>query len=239
MENRSIGAPLVLGAFICAGLVVMGFLLADSATKIRALSRTVEVKGLSEREVSANIAIWPVKYREAGNDLAALYSKIQKNNATIVDFLKERGFNDDEIFMSAPAVVDKLAQEYSQQGSTEYRYTGGSTITVYSEKVDLVRQTMEELVELGKVGIAITGESYDARTQFLFTKLNDLKPAMVEEATKNAREVAEKFAQDSNSKLGKIRRASQGLFSIEDRDANTPYIKKVRVVSTLEYYLAD
>jgi hypothetical protein len=239
MNNKDVRASLVLGAFICVGLIVLGYLLASSATKIRALSRTVEVKGLSEREVPANVAIWPIKYREADNDLNALYSKIQRNNTVITDFLKERGFEDDEIFMGPPAVVDKLAQEYSQSGTSQYRYSGGSTISVYTENVDLVRNTMEQLVELGKVGIAITGETYDARTQFLFTKLNDLKPEMVEEATKNAREVAEKFAEDSKSKLGKIRRASQGLFSIEDRDVNTPYIKKVRVVSTVEYYLAD
>jgi hypothetical protein len=94
-------------------------------------------------------------------------------------------------------------------------------------------------VELGKQGIAISGEDYQSRTEFLFTELNSIKPAMIEEATENARQVAEKFAQDSSSRLGKIRRAQQGQFSISDRDNNTPYIKKVRVVSTLEYYLSD
>jgi hypothetical protein len=98
---------------------------------------------------------------------------------------------------------------------------------------------MEKLFELGKQGIAITGEDYQSKTVFLYTKLNEIKPAMIEEATQNARAVAEKFAQDSKSRLGKIRSASQGQFSIDDRDSNTPYIKKVRVVSTLEYYLSD
>lgn len=98
---------------------------------------------------------------------------------------------------------------------------------------------MQKLVELGKLGIAITGETYESKTQFLFTKLTEIKPGMIEEATKNAREAAEKFAQDSKSRLGKIKKASQGQFSIEDRDSNTPHIKKVRVVSTVEYYLTD
>jgi hypothetical protein len=98
---------------------------------------------------------------------------------------------------------------------------------------------MKRLVDLGKQGVAISGQDYEYKTTFLFTGLNELKPAMVEEATRNAREVAIKFAQDSQSTLGKIRRASQGQFTIEDRDANTPYIKKVRVVSTVEYYLSD
>ena len=98
---------------------------------------------------------------------------------------------------------------------------------------------MKNLVELGKQGIAISGQDYNAKTEFLFTKLNEIKPEMVEEATKNAREVAERFAKDSKSRLGKIKRAKQGQFSIKDRDRNTPYIKKVRIVSTVEYYLSD
>ena len=98
---------------------------------------------------------------------------------------------------------------------------------------------MTRLVELGKQGLAIAGADYEARTQFLFTRLNDIKPDMIEAATRNAREVATRFAQDSDSRLGKIRRASQGQFSIDDRDSNTPHIKKVRVVSTVEYYLSD
>jgi len=239
MNNKDIRPALVLGVFICLGLIVFGYLVSGSAAKIRAAGRTVEVKGLSEREVGANIAIWPIKFREADNDLGALYSHIQRNNTVIMNFLREKGFKEEEISLSPPSVIDKLAQEYSQPGQSAFRYSGGSTINVYTSNVDLVRKTMEQLVDLGKVGIAITGESYEARTQFLFTKLNELKPEMVEEATKNARQVAEKFAEDSKSKLGKIRRASQGLFSIEDRDANTPHIKKVRVVSTVEYYLAD
>ena len=98
---------------------------------------------------------------------------------------------------------------------------------------------MTQLVELGKQGVAIAGADYEARTQFLFTRLNDIKPDMIEAATRNAREVATRFAQHSDSRLGKIRRASQGQFSIDDRDSNTPHIKKVRVVSTVEYYLSD
>lgn len=102
-----------------------------------------------------------------------------------------------------------------------------------------MRAVQSRLGELGKKGIALGGEEHETRVQFLFTKLNDLKPQMIEEATRNARAVAEKFAADSHSRLGKIKRASQGLFTIENRDANTPHIKRVRVVSTVEYYLSD
>ncbi len=239
MNNKDTRASFVLGAFICIGLALLGFLIAGSVTKIKALNRTVEVKGLSEREVPANIAIWPIKFREADNDLNNLFSTFQRKNAIIIEFLKKNGFKENEIFTAAPAVMDRQAQEYAESDKSKYRYSGSSTISVYTENVDLVRNTMQKLVELGKVGIAISGETYESKTQFIFTKLNDIKPGMIEEATKNAREVAEKFAQDSKSKLGKIKSASQGQFSIEDRDSNTPYIKKVRVVSTVEYYLTD
>jgi uncharacterized protein len=239
MGNRDIRAPFVLGAFVCAGLVLLGYLLADGVARFRALDRTVEVKGLAESEVPANVAIWPITFREADNDLNALFSTIQRKNAAIVAFLKKRGFTEAEMFVAPPAVVDKLAQEYSGQETSRFRYAGSSTITVYTDSVGLVRDSMQQLVELGKVGIAILGDTYESKTQFLFTKLNDIKPSMIEEATRNASEVADKFAQHSHSRLGKIKRAAQGQFSVEDRDSNTPYIKKVRVVSTVEYYLAD
>jgi hypothetical protein len=136
-------------------------------------------------------------------------------------------------------MVDRQAQAYANAPDIKFRYAATSTITVYSTKVDQVRNAMTQLVELGKQGLAIAGADYEARTQFLFTRLNDIKPDMIEAATRNAREVATRFAQDSDSQLGKIRRASQGQFSIDDRDSNTPHIKKVRVVSTVEYYLSD
>jgi hypothetical protein len=112
MNNKDVRAPFVLGAFICIGLVLLGFLLADGVTKIRALSRTVEVKGLSEREVPANVAIWPIKFREADNDLNTLFSTVQRKNAVIIDFLKSQGFKDDEISAAAPSVVDKRGSRH-------------------------------------------------------------------------------------------------------------------------------
>jgi hypothetical protein len=130
------------------------------------------------------------------------------------------------------------AERYSVSQSP-YRYNITSVVTVMSDNVDLVRKLMSEQGELLKQGIAVTGEDYQYRVQFLFTKLNDIKPQMIEEATKNARATAEKFAKDSGSKLGKIQSANQGQFSITDRDANTPYIKNIRVVSTVNYYLKD
>lgn len=239
MNSKRISEAIILGAFLCAGLVILGALISSSVVKIKSLDRTVTVKGLSEREVPANIAIWPIKFSEADNNLSNLYSVLQKNSEIIIEFLKKNGFTDDDISISAIAVIDRQAQGYGDMNKIKFRYSANSTISVYSKKVDTVRNTMKKLVELGKQGIAIVGQDYETKTQFLFTNLNEIKPEMIEEATKNARKVALKFAKDSNSKLGKIKKARQGQFSINDRDSNTPHIKKVRVVSTLEYYLSD
>ena len=132
-----------------------------------------------------------------------------------------------------------MAQQYGGNQPVELRYTASQTITVYSNDIDKVRGAMPKLTELGKMGIVFSQNNYDAQVEYIFSRLNDVKPKMIEESTTNARSVAEKFATDSQSRLGKIKKATQGQFSINNRDKNTPYIKQVRVVSTIEYYLAD
>ena len=240
MNNKQIPSAFVLGALICTGLALLGYLISGGIIRIKALERTVTVKGLSEREVPADIAIWPIKFNEAENDLNKLFSNIEAKNALIVNFLKDRGFEDQEISISAPSITDRLAQGFVDAGKIPFRYTGDSTITVYTHNADAVISGKKRLIELGKYGIVINTDEYNSpKAEFLFTKLNELKPEMIEEATRNAREVAEKFAKDSKSRLGKIKTASQGQFSIDNRDSNTPHIKKVRVVSTIEYYLSD
>jgi uncharacterized protein len=239
MNDRNAGGALVLGVFLCAGLIALGIIVSNGIMKVKALERTVSVKGLSEKEVPADVAIWPIKFNEVNNDLNQLFSSIQNKNGLVETFLKENGFKEDDISVSVPTIIDRQAQGYSDVSRIPFRYSGSSSITVYSQNVEAVRKTMNKLVDLGKKGVAIVGEDYQTKTEFLFTKLNDIKPAMIEEATRNAREVAAKFAKDSDSKLGKIKGASQGQFTISDRDSNTPYIKKVRVVSTVEYYLSD
>jgi hypothetical protein len=239
-ESRGTGAgfmpAFVLGAFVCAGLIGLGWWAARGALDVKGLERSVTVKGLAEREVPADIAIWPIAFTDVDNDVVALYDTVQRHNALVLGFLDEQGFAADAISTAPPSIIDRQAQGYANAAQMPFRYTATSTITVYTRDIDRVREAMTRLVDLGQQGLTITG---NAAAQFLFTGLNDLKPAMIEAATRNAREVANKFAADSESRLGKIRRASQGLFTIEDRDSNTPYIKKVRVVSTVEYYLSD
>jgi hypothetical protein len=236
--NTSIKGPLALGALIAVGLTLMGYLLGSSVIRFKQFERAVSVKGLSEKEVPADVAVWPIYFTGASSDLTALYSKLEADSKQVLAFLASKGFETAEITVAAPTVTDKLAQRYGSNEQVQLRYTASQSITVYSGKIDLVRSSQNDLAELGKKGIVFAGADYQ-RTEFLFTKLNDVKPAMIEEATRQAREVAEKFANDSNSKLGKIKRASQGQFTVNDRDSNTPHIKNVRVVSTVEYYLSD
>ena len=239
MDRKRHGEALILGVFICAGLGLLGYLIAGGVVSFRALDRTVMAKGLAEREVAADVAIWPIRFDLADNDLSVLTAGIEKKSHLVLEFLRTNGFGDDEITVGTPAVIDRKAQRYGGGDQGGFRYQGSSTITVYSGNIEGVRAAMTRLVDLGKKGVVVGTGDYDSRTQFLFTGLNGLKPDMIAEATRNARQVAEKFARDSDSNLGKIKKARQGQFSINDRDSNTPHIKKVRVVATLEYYLTD
>ncbi len=242
MRERNAQGPagaMVLGVLLALGLAALGYLLADGLLRFKALDRTVTVKGLAEREVAADTAVWPIRFSAANDELEALYTQLERQGEQVVDFLQAAGFAPAAITLSAPSIVDRRAQGYGNPAAQDLRYAGHVTVTVYTGDIDRVRQAMRHLTDLGKQGIAIAGQDYGARTEFLYTALNDIKPAMIEEATRNAREVAAKFAQDSASRLGKIRTARQGLFSIQDRDNNTPHIKRVRVVSTVEYYLVD
>jgi hypothetical protein len=238
--NEPISRSLVvLSASILLGFIALGWLLGNAAVRVKKFDRTVVVKGLSEREVPADVAIWPLTFQDAGNDLGALFGSLQRKNGLIREFLAGHGIAKDAITVGAPAVIDRLAQSYGDTSNVAYRYTATSTVTVFTNDVEAVRKAMRDVIALGQKGVALSGEGYQGQMQFEFTGLSGLKPEMVEEATKNARAVAEKFAEDSGSRLGRIRSAQQGQFSIENRDSTTPHIKKVRVVSTIEYHLAD
>lgn len=223
---------------IAIGLFLIALFLKNGLDDFSNKDRVVNVKGLAEMEVAANKVTWPLMYKEIGNDLTALYNKINSSNESIVNFLKENGLEENEITVNAPEIVDMNADRYSSN-QNNYRYNVTQIITVASTKVDIVRQLINEQSELLKQGIAITGGDYIYRVQYEYTDLNSIKPQMIEEATKNARSAAEKFASDSESKLGKIKRATQGQFSITNRDEFTPYIKKVRVVTTIDFFLED
>ncbi|MCK9564331.1 MAG: SIMPL domain-containing protein, partial [Bacteroidales bacterium] len=174
MQEKTIStaSALILGIFILAGLSALGYLLGKAAIDFRQMERTVTVKGLAEREYPADIVIWPLQFTEASNDLGALYTRLDDNTGRIRAFLRERGVQAGEISVSPPAIVDKSAQPYSSGGNNEFRYTATQTVTVYSTQVDNVRGLLNELGELGREGIVFTGNDYQARTEYLFNRLN-------------------------------------------------------------------
>jgi hypothetical protein len=232
MKNLKIEALI-----IAVGLLFGGYFVGSGINNMAKPERTVYVKGLAEMEVKANHVTWPILFKQAGNDLYELCERVDESNGVIVDFLKSEGISEDEISINPPEVYDTNTDRYSDKDA-EFRYNITSVITVSSEKVDLVRELVSRQGELLNNGIVIDSD-YRYSLDYEYTDLNSVKPKMIEEATKNARAAAEKFAVDSESELGKIKQASQGHFEIYDRDANTPYIKNIRVVSSLTYYLED
>lgn len=229
----------VEATILAVAICVFGMLVQKSLSRFVDKERSVTVKGLSEREVPADKVIWPLVYKELGNDPSELYQRFEKKNSMVVAFLKKYGLSEKEITINPPQIKDRFADSWSQTGISD-RYVASSVIIVSSVQVELVREIMMQQTELMKAGIALVSEEYgNNMVRYEFTGLNDVKPEMIEESTKNARMAAEKFAKDSDSELGKIRRATQGQFSIMDRDGNTPHIKNVRVVSTVEYYICD
>jgi hypothetical protein len=226
------------GIFIMIGLIAIGSHISGAVEKYREYDRTVNVKGLCEKEVKADKVIWPVVYKVMANDIQTIYDQVDANNTVIKSFLKEGGIKPEEISISVPKISDKYANEYGGNDRT-YRYIATSTITVCTSDVDTVLKLRSKEAELLKKGIVSGGNSWETPVEFKYEGLNDIKPEMIEEATRNARETAQKFAKDSDSRLGKIKTASQGTFTIENRDSNTPHIKKVRVVTSVTYYLKN
>ena len=229
---------IIQAAVIAIGLAALGLAVKSGMDNFTNKDRKVTVKGLSEMEVAANKVTWPIVSKEIGNDLPALYDKVNATNAAIRRFLIAGGLDKSEISVNAPVVIDLNADRYSQN-QQPYRYNVTSVITVTSAKVELVRKILARQGELLKDGIAIVSGDYDKQIRYEYTALNEIKAKMVDEAIKNARATAEQFAHVSDSRLGRIENASQGQFTIEDRDENSPHIKKVRVVSTITYSIED
>lgn len=228
---------LLLGLSLALGLALAGFLVAGAVHEARAADRFVTVKGLSEREVPADLALWPIVFTNTGDDLSALQGAVERDAESIRAFLGRLGFEDAETSLSAPRVTDYQAQGLGGERPPD-RYLVESTLTLRTPKVDGVKAAIQRSGELVRAGITLI-RSYEYSTQYLFTRLEEIKPEMIAEATRDARRAAQQFAEDSGSRVGSIRRAQQGYFSIEDRDPYSPEVKKVRVVTTVEYLLED
>ena len=191
------------GLFVMLGLVVLGLQFPRAVEKFRSFDRTVNVKGLCEKEVKADKVIWPVVYKVMANDIQSVYDQIDANNAIVMAFLESGGVKADEISVAVPTISDKYATEYGSNDRA-YRYIATNVLTVCTSDVDAVLALMSRQSELLKKGVVTGGNSWENPVEFKYEGLNDIKPQMIEEATMNAREAAEKFAKDSHSRLGKI-----------------------------------
>ena len=189
-------------------------------------------------EVDADMAVWPVTFTVSGNDLSLLRQDIEKKSGIITSFLKKHGVQDADFTLKEPAITDTTTDPYMDQTRKRDKYFAKVVVFVRSSNIKAVAAALSDSINLMDSGIALSHD-YDSRVEYHFNKLNDIKPQMIAEATQNARKAAEQFARDSGSKVSKIKRASQGLFSIDDAAPGLPERKSVRVVTTVEYILSD
>ena len=226
----------VLAAVLLAGaLVFIGFSLKTGLLEFRGADRIVSVKGLAERELPADLALWPINFSVAGDSLDRLQADVEHQQGLVRSFLLLKRFEEQDIQLSMPKIVDQHANSYGANLPPE-RYRAEVTVLVRTADVNGVKAGMQTVGELVKSGVALT-QSYEFQPTFLFTQLDSIKPDMIADATRDARAAADQFARDSGTSVGAIRRASQGYFSIDDVDPFTPEIKRVRVVTNIDYSL--
>jgi hypothetical protein len=228
------GSPLA-ALILAIGIAAAGWFVGDALYAARASDRYVTVRGLAERELPANLALWPIVFTVTAGELGALQQGVDAGVAKVRAFLAQ-DFAAEQISVSAPRVQDREAQGTADRNRQLDRYTAEVTVTLRTDKIEAAKKAIERTGELVTQGVAVI-RSYEYNTQYLYTDLEQIKPDMIAEATRDARRAAEQFAQDSESEVGAIRKAQQGLFSIEDRDPFSPELKKIRVVTTVEYYL--
>jgi uncharacterized protein len=232
-------------AIVAAGFALAGWFIGQGFVRGRMADRVVSVKGLAERDALADLALWPIRFASTDNNLAEAQRKIEESKQAVLQFLQSNGIPREQVELQGLQVNDLLTNPY-RSGPMDSRYIINATLMVRSENPQQIQATSQKTNELVQAGVVLSSnEGPTAGPTYLFTRLNDLKPDMIAEATANARRAAEQFAKDSGSHLGKIRNANQGTFVILPRD-NAPGVmeenqlqKTVRVVATIEYYLAD
>lgn len=244
MERGTAGAII-----IASGIALAGISLGVGVSQVRASDRVVTVKGVSEREVRADVAIWPLHVIGADNDLAAAQGRMNRSLAGVKQFLARHSIDTTQVELTGFGVHDAQAQQFGGDRAPPNRFIVRQTLVVRSGQPDRVKAASERIGELAAIGVVVSsgaGGEYGGQGSgptFLYTKLNDLKPAMIAEATARAREAADQFARDSRTDVGGIRKANQGIFEIVGRDqapgimSEGQVAKTVRVVSTVEFFL--
>lgn len=234
MGNRNIPFKknMIQGGSIVLASLVLGLFMVCTVKTFKSYDDTVKVRGLCEREVPADRVVWRINYNEKSNSLSELRNTIRQNNEVIVQLLLDAGFSSDEVKVGNANYDDRYTWANNTNLIT-YRYQANQTVTVFTKNLDLVRK-MQQTLETNLVNRNILANSY---ADYQYLGLNDIKPSMIAESLENARTAADEFAKNCHSRIGKMRTASQGYFEVEDLDENTPQVKKVRVVTTVEYYL--
>lgn len=235
MKNTNLVAAVLLGGTLALGLGWGGSYLKDAVQIWKQAERMVSVKGLAEREVAADLVLWPLSFSVTADSLADLYQAIDEDKNKVTAFLIQAGFNEDELSFAAPIIEDQWANQYGDQRAPQ-RYKADAVLLVRTQQVSLVKKTQPDSAQLVSQGVLLT-QRYEHKTQYIFTRLNEIKPKMIAQATANARQAAQQFAEDADASVGAIRSARQGYFSVEDLDSYTPDIKQIRVVTNVEYLL--
>ncbi|HEY3855551.1 MAG TPA: SIMPL domain-containing protein [Verrucomicrobiae bacterium] len=242
MKQKSIVAEgitsrsfVILGLSVIIGLGIFGVEIGRAVRTGREFDRYLTVKGLSEREAKANLAIWPIRFSVSAEDLSGLKTAMESNGALVLDYLKSSGIDAKEITQGLPEIADREDERIQMNRPALSRYKAVVTFVIRSAGVDLVKKAIQGVDALLEKGVTLDGGGQ--QTEFIFNELNAVKPEMIQEATANARAAAEKFAQDSHSRVGRIRKANQGLMEIENRDAASPEVKVLRIVTTVDFFL--
>jgi uncharacterized protein len=246
-QSRVLSAAIV-GLCLVVGLALAGYFVSRAGTLFRSGNRVVTVKGLVEREVKADKAVWTLGLRRASETLQESHARISADRSAVVDFLKTQGFADAEIEQQPTRTVDKLARDYQPQGGDRLRYVVTTSVVVRTPNVDRVRAALGSTEELLKAGVVLDGEREGggANPRYVVSTFNDLRPQLLAEATRNARATAQQFAADAGAQVGNIRSAHQGsiqIFGIDGGDESAPFsptsspVKRIRVVSTFEFEL--
>ncbi len=235
-------AAAVLGLCVALGPAIAGYFIYKGIVEAKLGDRYVTVKGLVERVEKADRGTWSISFKVSGNDLSQLYQKLTHDSELVQNFILKEGFVKSEVSLSSPRVTDLHAREYGGGSLSPERYLIESILYVNSAKVDNLNQLSAKTGELLTQGVSISG----SETRFYLDRFNELRSQLIADATKNAEEVANSFAKTTGSQIGSIRHANQGVIRLTSPDAspNQDYdeglaslMKKIRVVSTLEFYL--
>ncbi len=236
---------LLASAVLAVGVAIGGWSIGHGFVAGRAADRFVTVKGLAERNVKADLALWPIRYVRTNDDLGRAQEAIERDTRTVFAFLARHGIDTTQVRRQSLQVTDVMANAY-RNGPVGTRFILTQQLMVRSDAPDTVLAASQQVGELVQAGVVLTNEGgFGNGPTYLFTRLNDFKPAMIGEATANAREAAQQFATDAHSHLGGIRQASQGFFSILPRDQaggiseESEVEKTVRVVTTISYAIED